>query len=244
MAGLERMGITHVAYEASSHGLDQYRAEGVPVSAAAFTNFSRDHLDYHADMDAYFEAKMRLFDEVVAPDGTAVIWTDDPKSDEVIERCRSARASSCSPSGRRGETIRAGRARSRPPLGQTADASRHDGKEHTPRAAADRRLPGGQCADRGRAGAGDRRRFGDDACPAWRGVPPVRGRLERAVISRAGAPVYVDYAHTPDAIEAAIAALRPHVEGPADHRVRRRRRPRPGQAARNGRGRGAAVATW
>ena len=61
-------------------------------------------------------------------------------------------------------------------------------------------------------------------------VAPVRGRLERAVISRAGAPVYVDYAHTPDAVEAAIAALRPHVDGPADHRDRRRRRPRRGQA--------------
>ncbi len=65
-------------------------------------------------------------------------------------------------------------------------------------------------------------------------VSPVRGRLERAVISRAGAPVYVDYAHTADALEAAIAALRPHVEGPADHRVRRRRRPRPGQAPEMG----------
>ena len=88
MAGLKRMGISHVAYEASSHGLDQYRAEGVPVNAAAFTNFSRDHLDYHPTMDAYFEAKMRLFDEVLPADGAAVIWTDDPKSAEVIERVR------------------------------------------------------------------------------------------------------------------------------------------------------------
>ena len=77
MAGMKRMGISHVAYEASSHGLDQYRAEGVPVKAAAFTNFSRDHLDYHTDMDSYFAAKMRLFDEVVAADGTAVMWTGD-----------------------------------------------------------------------------------------------------------------------------------------------------------------------
>jgi UDP-N-acetylmuramoyl-L-alanyl-D-glutamate--2,6-diaminopimelate ligase len=63
MAGLKRMGMTHVAYEASSHGLDQHRAEGVPLAAAAFTNFSRDHLDYHQTMEAYFEAKMRLFEE-------------------------------------------------------------------------------------------------------------------------------------------------------------------------------------
>src|SRR4028119_2301521 len=83
MAGLKRMGMTHVAYEASSHGLDQHRAEGIPLAAAAFTNFSRDHLDYHGTMGAYFEAKMRLFTEVVEPDGAAVIWMDDPKSDEV-----------------------------------------------------------------------------------------------------------------------------------------------------------------
>src|SRR3546814_5762833 len=83
MAGLAREGITHAAFEASSHGLSQYRTEGLPVQAAAFTNFSRDHLDYHQTMDAYFEAKMRLFSEVVEPDGTAVVWADDPKSDEV-----------------------------------------------------------------------------------------------------------------------------------------------------------------
>src|SRR5687767_10638748 len=91
VAGLKRMGISHAAYEASSHGLDQYRAEGVRVSAAAFTNFSRDHLDYHPDMDSYFAAKMRLFDEVVASDGTAVVWTGDPKSADVIDRAKQRR---------------------------------------------------------------------------------------------------------------------------------------------------------
>ena len=69
MAGLKRMGIDHAAFEASSHGLSQYRTEGLPVRAAAFTNFSRDHLDYHETMEAYFEAKMRLFEEVVEPGG-------------------------------------------------------------------------------------------------------------------------------------------------------------------------------
>ncbi|HNJ48071.1 MAG TPA: Mur ligase family protein, partial [Novosphingobium sp.] len=80
MHGLAREGVSHVAYEASSHGLSQYRNEGLKVMAGAFTNLSRDHLDYHADMDDYFAAKMRLFDEVVDADGTAVIWTDDPWS--------------------------------------------------------------------------------------------------------------------------------------------------------------------
>ena len=91
MAGLKRMGMSHVAYEASRHGLDQHRAEGVPLAAAAFTNFSRDHLDYHETMEAYFEAKMRLFDELLPPGKPAVIWTDDPKSEEVIERARAPR---------------------------------------------------------------------------------------------------------------------------------------------------------
>src|SRR5687768_946426 len=90
MAGLAREGVTHAAFEASSHGLSQYRTEGLPVRAAAFTNFSRDHLDYHGSMEEYFEAKMRLFEEVVDRDGTAVIWADDAKSGEVIERSRRA----------------------------------------------------------------------------------------------------------------------------------------------------------
>ena len=113
----EAHGMSHVAYEASSHGLDQHRAEGVPLAAAAFTNFSRDHLDYHGTMDAYFEAKMRLFEELL-PDGRpAVVWTDDPKSDEVIER--GARAGHpLMTVGRKGETIRL--------VEQIADTARPD----------------------------------------------------------------------------------------------------------------------
>src|SRR4029453_647217 len=105
MAGLKRMGTTHVAYEASSHGLDQHRAEGVPLAAAAFTNFSRDHLDYHETMESYFEAKMRLFERLLPPGKPAVIWTDDPKSEEVIERAKK-RGHEVLTVGRRGETIR------------------------------------------------------------------------------------------------------------------------------------------
>src|SRR5215208_2116104 len=99
------MGISHVAYEASSHGLDQHRAEGVLLAAAAFTNFSRDHLDYHESMEAYFEAKMRLFEELLAPGKPAVIWTDDPKFGEVVERARRA-GHELLTVGRKGETIR------------------------------------------------------------------------------------------------------------------------------------------
>ena len=80
MSGLAAEGITHAAYEASSHGLDQYRAEGLPVAAAAFTNLTRDHLDYHGTMDAYRAAKLRLVTEVVADGGALVLWADDPAS--------------------------------------------------------------------------------------------------------------------------------------------------------------------
>ncbi len=207
VAGLERMGISHVAYEASSHGLDQHRAEGVPLAAAAFTNFSRDHLDYHSSMEAYFEAKMRLFDELLGPQGTAVVWTDDPKSDAVIERVR-RRGSKLMTVGRKGETIRLIE-RAPTPLGQTVTLS-HDGDKH--RLALP--LIGAYQAANVLVAAGLVMATGtpfDAAFAAMQRVSPVRGRLERAVISRAGVPVYIDYAHTGDALEAAIAALRPHV---------------------------------
>ena len=209
MAGLKRMGISHVAYEASSHGLDQYRAEGVPLAAAAFTNFSRDHLDYHPNMDAYFEAKMRLFDEVIDPVRTAVVWTDDAKSAEVIERAR-RRGLDVLTVGRKGETIRLVE-QSPSTLGQ-ALILEHGGKEHRlalPLIGAYQASNVMTAAALVLATGGEWR----DVFSAMGRVSPVRGRLERAVISRAGAPVYVDYAHTPDALEAAIAALRPHVEG-------------------------------
>ncbi|MEO8176102.1 MAG: UDP-N-acetylmuramoyl-L-alanyl-D-glutamate--2,6-diaminopimelate ligase [Sphingomicrobium sp.] len=209
VAGLKRMGISHVAYEASSHGLDQHRAEGVPLAAAAFTNFSRDHLDYHPSMDAYFEAKMRLFDELLGPDGTAVVWTDDAKSDAVIERV-ARRGSKLMTVGRKGDAIRL---IDQVPtsLGQTVTLS-HDGRTH--RLALP--LIGAYQAANVLVAAGLALATGtpfDAVFSAMGRVSPVRGRLERAVISPAGAPVYVDYAHTADALEAAIQALRPHVAG-------------------------------
>ncbi|MBW8785842.1 MAG: UDP-N-acetylmuramoyl-L-alanyl-D-glutamate--2,6-diaminopimelate ligase, partial [Novosphingobium sp.] len=209
VAGLKRMGISHVAYEASSHGLDQHRAEGVPLAAAAFTNFSRDHLDYHETMEAYFEAKMRLFDELLPPGKPAVVWADDAKSDEVIERSR-RRGHELLTVGRKGETIRLVE-RTPTSLGQTL-LLEHGGKSH--RLALP--LIGAYQASNVLTAAGLVLATGgkwDATFAAMQRVAPVRGRLERAVISRSGVPVYIDYAHTPDALEAAIAALRPHVEG-------------------------------
>ena len=209
MAGLEREGVTHAAFEASSHGLSQYRIEGLPVRAAAFTNFSRDHLDYHKTMEAYFAAKMRLFAEVVGHGGTAVVWTDDARSDEVIAIARE-RELKLITVGKRGETLKLAEHGSTP-LGQTFAIEGAGGRHQVT-------LPmiGAYQAANALVSAGLVIACGGDAAETLRNlsrVQPVRGRLERAVITKAGAPIYVDYAHTADALEAAIAALRPHTAG-------------------------------
>ena len=209
MAGLKRMGMSHVAYEASSHGLDQHRAEGVPLAAAAFTNFSRDHLDYHGTMEEYFEAKMLLFEQLLPPGKPVVVWTDDPKSEEVMERASRA-GHPLLTVGRSGETIRLVN-QSPTPLGQALllEHEERSIKLSLP-------LIGAYQAANVLVAAGLAMATGsgfDRVFSAMQRVAPVRGRLERAVISRVGVPVYIDYAHTPDALDAAIAALRPHVEG-------------------------------
>jgi UDP-N-acetylmuramoyl-L-alanyl-D-glutamate--2,6-diaminopimelate ligase len=206
MAGLAREGVSHAAFEASSHGLSQYRTEGLPVRAAAFTNLTRDHLDYHETMQAYFEAKMRLFDEVVEPGGAAVIWADDPKSEEVVARAE-ARGLRILTVGRAGETLKL-TDREPTQLGQrlTVEAGGKAHKIELP-------LIGAYQAANALTAAGLVLATGGELAGTLANlarVQGVRGRLERAVINRAGAPVYVDYAHTPDAIEAAIEALRPH----------------------------------
>ena len=207
MHGLAREGVSHVAYEASSHGLSQFRNEGLRVVAGGFTNLSRDHLDYHETMDAYFAAKMRLFDEVVAEGGTAVVWADDAWSDKALAHV-AARGLKALTVGEKGEAIRlVGRTPTQ--LGQVLELV-HDGvarKVTLPLIgayqAANALVAAGLVIASGGAAAATLDALGR--------LQPVRGRLERAAINRAGAPVYVDYAHTPDAIEAAIAALRPHV---------------------------------
>ncbi len=207
MTGLAREGVTHVAYEASSHGLSQYRNEGLPVTAGAFTNFSRDHLDYHADMEDYFAAKMRLFGEVVADGGIAVVWVDDGWAGRVLGGAR-ARGLRLFTVGEGGENLRLV-SRSASLLGQQIEVE-HDGARH--RIALP--LIGAYQAANALVAAGLAIATGSEAARVFDALPrlqPVRGRLERAVITAAGAPVYVDYAHTPDALAAAIAALRPHV---------------------------------
>ncbi|MXP10130.1 UDP-N-acetylmuramoyl-L-alanyl-D-glutamate--2,6-diaminopimelate ligase [Pseudoblastomonas halimionae] len=209
LRGLAREGTTHIAYEASSHGLSQYRNEGVPVKAAAFTNFSRDHLDYHATMEDYFEAKMRLVEKVLDDDGTAVIWADDPKADDVIARAKK-RGLEVMTVGKTGEDIVLV---SQVPteLGQEI-VVRHAGIEKKIALP----LIGAYQAANALTAAGLAVATGVSPSQALDGVArlqPVAGRLQRAAINRDGAPAYVDYAHTPDALEAAIAALRPHCKG-------------------------------
>jgi UDP-N-acetylmuramoyl-L-alanyl-D-glutamate--2,6-diaminopimelate ligase len=209
ISGLAREGVSHVAYEASSHGLSQYRNEGLRVMAGAFTNLSRDHLDYHRDMEDYFSAKMRLFDEVVEDGGAAVVWADDAWSGRAIERAR-MRGLRLLSVGEQGEAIRLV-SRTPSQLGQVLELDIGGARRKVS-------LPliGAYQAANALVAAGLVLATGGDparTCDALGRLQPVRGRLERAGITRAGAPVYVDYAHTPDALAAAIAALRPHTAG-------------------------------
>jgi UDP-N-acetylmuramoyl-L-alanyl-D-glutamate--2,6-diaminopimelate ligase len=209
MSGLAAEGVTHAAFEASSHGLDQYRTEGLPVKAAAFTNLSHDHLDYHGTMEAYLAAKMRLFREVLEPGGTAVIWNDDIWSPAAEQEAKQ-RGVRIMTVGTSGEDLRL-IAREPTQLGQTLTiaAGPLAQKVTLPLIGAYQAANALVAAGLVIATGGD---IGQTLANLAR-LQPVRGRLERAAITRAGAPVYVDYAHTPDAIEAALDALRPHASG-------------------------------
>jgi UDP-N-acetylmuramoyl-L-alanyl-D-glutamate--2,6-diaminopimelate ligase len=209
MTGLAREGVSHVAYEASSHGLSQYRNEGVPVAAGAFTNLSRDHLDYHRDMEDYFAAKMRLFDEVVDDGGAAVVWTGGIWAERACVHAHSRKLKLIAVGEGAADINLIGR---KPGLlGQELELG-YEGercKVKLPLIGAYQAANALVSAALVLATGGDPKATFD----ALSRLQPVRGRLERAAITSAGAPVYVDYAHTPDALRAAIAALRPHTGG-------------------------------
>ncbi|MFM6852629.1 MAG: UDP-N-acetylmuramoyl-L-alanyl-D-glutamate--2,6-diaminopimelate ligase, partial [Sphingopyxis sp.] len=220
LAGLAREGVSHLAFEASSHGLHQYRTEGPRIAAGAFTNLSRDHLDYHGDMDAYFAAKMRLFDEVVADDGAAVIWADDAWSARAVAHAQ-ARGLRVLTVGQGGTAIRLLR-RQPTALGQILHLDLSGlGVDGLGEHQLTLPLIGGYQAANALVAAGLAIAVGGQPTVALAGavlnalarVLPVRGRLEYAAQTRAGAPIYVDYAHTPDALTAALTALRPHAAG-------------------------------
>ena len=209
MAGLRRQGVTHAAMEASSHGLDQFRLDGVRLIAGAFTNLTRDHLDYHGTMEAYRAAKLRLF-EVLLPEGApAVAHADmDPDTLAAIRAVAAARRLDLRTVGEAGDTLRLVAARPLP-----------DGQELTIEAGGGRHavmlsLPGRFQADNALMAAALTGALGlKDVVARLSGLTGVRGRMELAARLPNGAAAYVDYAHTPDALERLLTALRPHTGG-------------------------------
>jgi UDP-N-acetylmuramoyl-L-alanyl-D-glutamate--2,6-diaminopimelate ligase len=207
---LARSGIDHVALEASSHGLDQFRLDGLELMAAAFTNLTRDHLDYHRDMEAYFAAKARLFTELLPPDGTAVLNADSAEAMRLAQLCR-----------QRGQTVLAYGAaeladlrllEARPLAAGQALRLEIFGAPH------ELVLPllGAFQAGNALAALGLAIATGAPvegalaALPRLEGAP---GRMQHVATHPEGAPVIVDYAHTPDALATALAALRGHCRG-------------------------------
>jgi UDP-N-acetylmuramoyl-L-alanyl-D-glutamate--2,6-diaminopimelate ligase len=209
LSRLARVGIQHAAIEASSHGLDQFRLDGVNLAAGAFTNLTRDHLDYHATEAAYRTAKLRLFAELL-PEGAPVVAPSelDAASLAALTRVAAARRLDLRTVGQSGTTFRV-----------RSVVPRTDGQVLRIDAAGARReialsLPGRFQADNALMAAALAAALGErDALDRISILRGVRGRLELAARLPNGAAVYVDYAHTPDALERLLLALRPHTAG-------------------------------
>ncbi|HVJ35813.1 MAG TPA: UDP-N-acetylmuramoyl-L-alanyl-D-glutamate--2,6-diaminopimelate ligase [Terriglobia bacterium] len=206
---LAKRDIDHLAMEASSHGLDQFRLDGVQVTAAAFTNLSRDHLDYHGDMQAYLKAKLRLFSELLPAGGTAVVNADMDVADEVVAVAR-ARRHRLITVGRQGSDIRL--------IEQVPTST---GQELTIELFGKRHQVAFPVAGLFQAynlltamglviGSGTEPRMVVELIGRLTGV---HGRIERVATTPKGGTVYVDYAHKPDALQAVLTALRPHASG-------------------------------
>jgi UDP-N-acetylmuramoyl-L-alanyl-D-glutamate--2,6-diaminopimelate ligase len=200
-------GVTHLAIEASSHGLDQHRLDGVCVVAGGFTNLSRDHLDYHPSVEAYLAAKLRLFETLVADGGAAVVDVDHEHSDAVVAAAKK-RGLKLITVGRNGDGIR---------LVSTAIdgftqamSVEHAGRRHQLKLP----LVGGFQVENALVAAGLAIATGgapDAVFAALSSLKGAKGRLD-LIGEKNGAPVFVDYAHKPDALEKAIEALRPYVK--------------------------------
>jgi UDP-N-acetylmuramoyl-L-alanyl-D-glutamate--2,6-diaminopimelate ligase len=203
-------GVTHAAMEASSHGLDQRRMDGVHLKAAGFTNFTQDHLDYHHTFEAYFAAKAALFDRILPSEATAVINMNDPKGHDVAMIAVARGQKLISVGHTEGCDLRI--------LGQRFDAKGQDVRyswKGTPYQVRLNLIGGFQAENVALAaglviGAGEAPRDVFAVLPQLTGV---RGRMQLAGTRKNGASVFVDYAHTPDAIATALKALRPHVMG-------------------------------
>ncbi len=210
LAEMAAFGITHAAMEASSHGLDQRRLEAVRLAAAGFTNLTQDHLDYHGTMENYRAAKAGLFDRLLPGEGIAVINLDDPAGPDLAAECEA----------RGQEVIGVGRnpAARLSLTGQRFDATgqevlfRWQGRGVSVRLD----LIGGFQAANALLAAGLAIGAGEEAEAVFAALPKlagVRGRMELAATRAGGGAVFVDYAHTPDAVATALTALRPHVMG-------------------------------
>jgi UDP-N-acetylmuramoyl-L-alanyl-D-glutamate--2,6-diaminopimelate ligase len=202
-------GVTHLAMEASSHGLDQHRLDGVRVAAAGFTNLSRDHLDYHPTVEAYLAAKLRLFAELAPPGGSAVINADDAQAVAVVAAAERRGLRMLTVGRRGGGGIRLVEA----VIDGFAQRLRlsYAGGMHTVRLP----LAGSFQAENALVAAGMAIVTGSSAetvFDALEHLEGAKGRLER-VGERHGAPIIVDYAHKPDALAKALDALRPYVTG-------------------------------
>lgn len=211
LSDLAAQGVTHAAMEASSHGLDQYRLHNVRLKAAGFTNLTRDHLDYHVTMDAYFEAKVKLFTEVLALDGTAVINADSDYAVALIARCN-AQNMRILTFGVAGQDITL---LDRKPQanGQILTVAVHGVQQDI-----FLQLPGIFHAMNALCAAG--LVLATEGASAWPAIAAALssliaapGRLQFVGYNANGASVYVDFAHTPDALDILLQSLRPHTTG-------------------------------
>ena len=210
LAEMAGAGITHCAMEASSHGLEQRRLDGVRLKAAGFTNFSQDHLDYHKTFEAYFEAKAGLFSRVLPDDATAVVNIMGAEGETIAELAAERGQKLITIGVHHTANLRITAHR----LDHTGQDLRFEwqGKVYQTRL----KLIGGfQMQNALMAAAlviacgGD----ADEVFETMRELKPVRGRMQLAATRSNGAAVYVDFAHTPDAVETALQSLRPHVMG-------------------------------
>ncbi len=209
LARMRRRGISHLAMEASSHGLAQYRMDGVRLTAGGFTNISRDHLDYHGSMEDYFNAKMRLFEELLNPTASAVVNMDAGRAGEVAGRAQ-AHGLRLFGIGAAGEQLKLLQRRLEG-LGQHLHirGQKREYRIYLP-LVGDFQVANALLAAGLVIAAGGPE---EEAVLALERLRGARGRMEMVGRTEDGAAVFVDYAHTPDALATALDALRPYVRG-------------------------------
>lgn len=209
LCDLKKQGVDHLALEASSHGLDQFRLDGVKLSACAFTNISRDHMDYHASFEDYLDAKLRLFRHVVPHDALAVVNADAAHAQRFCEVARD-RGLKLMTVGEKGESLKL---LQRQELSDCQLLTLGHGK-----GTYQIQLPllGAFQASNALVAAALAIGLGDDPAKVFKvlqGLKGAPGRMEKVAFGQSGAPIYVDYAHSPDSLEQVLIALRPHTKG-------------------------------